>query len=56
MYRRIIYVNCKNCHKEFDENEITDPDVGIEENDRGWDVLSFECPYCKKSTNSLRRG
>jgi len=55
-YEKIIYVNCKSCGKEFDENEITDPDIGIEENERGWDVLSFKCPYCRKETTSLRRG
>jgi len=55
-YKRIIYVNCKECEKEFDEDEITDPDINIEENERGWDVLSFKCPYCKKETTSLRRG
>jgi hypothetical protein len=53
---RIIYVICKNCHKEFDENEITDPEINIEEDIRGYDVLSFICPYCKKETTSLRRG
>ena len=56
MYQPIIYVQCKNCHKEFDENEITDPDINIEENEMGWDVLSFKCPYCGQETTSLRRG
>jgi predicted RNA-binding Zn-ribbon protein involved in translation (DUF1610 family) len=55
-YTRIIYVNCKSCGKEFDENEITDPYVGIEENERGWDILSFKCPYCGEYTKSIRRG
>lgn len=55
-YKHIIYVNCKECKKEYDEDEITDTEINIEENERGWDVLSFKCPYCGKETTSLRRG
>ena len=55
-YKRIIYVICKNCGKEYDEDEITDPEIDIEENERGFDVLTFICPYCGKETTSLRRG
>jgi hypothetical protein len=52
----IITVTCKECREEFDENEIKDPDVSIESNERGWDILSFRCPYCGKRTESARRG
>lgn len=55
-YIPIIKVTCKECHKEFDENDITDPDINIEENGIGQDVLSFKCPKCGKETTSLRRG
>jgi hypothetical protein len=55
-HETIIYITCKECEKEFDENKITDPNIDIEENERGWDVLSFICPYCNKHTTSLRRG
>jgi len=55
-YKHIIYVRCKNCEREFDEDEITDPEINIESDERGWDVLTFKCPYCHKETTSLRRG
>jgi DNA-directed RNA polymerase subunit RPC12/RpoP len=55
-YTPVIYVHCNACDKTFDENEITDPEIGIEENERGQDVVSFVCPKCGKETTSLRFG
>jgi Zn finger protein HypA/HybF involved in hydrogenase expression len=51
---RTILVRCNNCKKDFDENKIEF--LNISENIFGQDELTFECPICKTTQTSLRRG
>ena len=49
-----IRVYCKDCQKWMPENDVTF--VNIEEDDRGMDVLTFDCPECKQTQRSHRIG
>lgn len=51
-----IYVECRHCQQRYDENEIIDRDINIEEDTFGRDVLTFICPKCGVETRSLRFG
>jgi hypothetical protein len=62
-YGNSVWVTCQHCDQTFDEFEIEDYVTGIHESSTyvnhagiGADVLTFICPICKKSTESLRRG
>lgn len=53
----MIFVECRECHQRTYEDELKDEDVtNIEEDIRGYDVLSFVCPKCGKETRSHRYG
>ena len=48
------YVECPKCGSKFDE---TDVDItNIEENIFGQDTVTFECPRCGATVQSLRYG
>lgn len=49
-------VTCHHCNERFDELDPKIHITNIEENERGWDVVTFVCPICGKETTSLRLG
>jgi NAD-dependent SIR2 family protein deacetylase len=49
-----VTVTCTHCGEEFDENKIELRDISSD--DLGRDIVLFDCPECKKLTQSLRRG
>ena len=50
----MITVHCKECHNNFDEQDVEFVDIA--EDMEGRDVLFFVCPECGKTVSSLRRG
>jgi len=50
---RVIRVRCSDCKQEFDERKVEFEN--IEEDMQGRDIMTFQCPICKKSQKSYRR-
>ena len=51
---RVIRVYCSRCKEQFDENNVKFLDIA--EDFQGRDLLTFECPKCKTTQESLRVG
>lgn len=49
---KIVTVLCFDCNERLDEKLVKF--INIEEDMQGCDVLTFECPKCKKVQNSKR--
>ena len=49
---KIVWVRCYDCSKSFDERKVKT--IDIESNFAGEDILTFECPVCKKNCKSKR--
>lgn len=48
------YVECPECYERFDEQDVEY--LGIKEDWRGRDIVTFECPNCGKIVESFRYG
>jgi ribosomal protein L44E len=53
-FERKINVYCKQCERWMDENTVKFVDIC--EDDRGRDLLTFECSNCDTTQKSLRVG
>ena len=54
MNRPKTVLTCAECENEIDETEVNTI-INIEENERGWDVVYYVCPFCGSDTSSLRK-
>jgi hypothetical protein len=55
-FERGCLITCHHCQERFYESDPRITLDNIEENERGQDVVSFNCPKCGKETTSLRLG
>lgn len=46
-----LFVSCRECGERHSSEEVET--VNIEEDERGYDVLTFICPVTKEETSSL---